>query len=275
MMTISNGNGAANNVQSIRANVNMQSDSVSKSIQDQIMNAQKQLQELGADKDMTPEEKMKRRQEIQQEINNLNQQLRQHQIEKRKEQQAKSASEKEERKNCQRENTSEQKTGLSTTSMQAMLSADSSIKQANVQGSNATQMEDRAGVLKIEIKLDGGRGGDTTAKKTELAEVEQKAESATNAQLNTLAEANQTMAEAAEAERTDNKTNSEDREKKTEQTADDGQQTGEVSKAKSEREDIETDTQLSGTLASDENVSVEKAEADPRAMTQKHIDIRL
>ncbi|MDE6221380.1 MAG: FlxA-like family protein, partial [Lachnospiraceae bacterium] len=94
-MTIGNGNGngAANNVQSVRANTNMQSDSVSKGIQDQIANAQKQLQELGANKDMTPEEKMKKRQEIQQEINNLNQQLRQHQIEKRKEQQARNTPE--------------------------------------------------------------------------------------------------------------------------------------------------------------------------------------
>ncbi len=58
MMTISNGNGAANNVQSVRANMNMPSDSVSKGIQDQIMNTQKQMQELGANKDMTPEEKM-------------------------------------------------------------------------------------------------------------------------------------------------------------------------------------------------------------------------
>ena len=43
-------------------------DSVSKSIQNQIANAQKQLQEISSDKDMSIEEKMKKSQEIQQKI---------------------------------------------------------------------------------------------------------------------------------------------------------------------------------------------------------------
>lgn len=275
MMTISNKNGAANSVQSVRANMNMQSDSVSKGIQDQIVNAQKQLQELGANKDMTLEEKMKRRQEIQQEINNLNQQLRQHQIEKRKEQQAKNAPKKEESGNSQKENTSDQKAGLSTASMQAMISADSSMKLAKVQGSTATQMEGRAGVLKVEIKLDGSRGGDTSAKEAELAEVEQKAENATNAQLNSLAEANQTMAEATKADQTDNKTDSKNKESKADRTATDEQQTGGVSQADSEDKDIKADMQTSETLSADENAAVEKADANSRFEQQKHIDIRL
>lgn len=275
MMTITNGNGTANRVQSVRANMNMQADSVSKSIQDQIVNAQKQLQELSADKDMTAEEKMKRRQEIQQEINNLNQQLRQHQIEKRKEQQAENASKKEESGSNQRENAPEQNAGLSTASMQAMISADSSIKQAKVQGSAARQMEGRAGVLKIEIKLDGSRGGDTALKETELAEVEQKAENATNAQLNTLAEANQTMKEAAKADQSDDKTDSGDRNIKTDQTLDKKQQMGEVSQTESEKREIGADMQTSETDASDEDAAVEKVEVDSRAVTQKHIDVRL
>lgn len=275
MMTITNGNGTANRVQSVRANMNMQADSVSKSIQDQIVNAQKQLQELGADKDMTAEEKMKRRQEIQQEINNLNQQLRQHQIEKRKEQQAENASKKEESSSNQRENAPEQNAGLSTASMQAMISADSSIKQAKVQGSAARQMEGRAGVLKIEIKLDGSRGGDTASKETELAEVEQKAENATNAQLNMLAEANQTMKEAAKADQSDDKTDSGDRNIKTDQTPDKKQQMGEVSQTELEKREIGADMQTSETDASDEDAAVEKVEVDSRAVTQKHIDVRL
>ena len=62
-------------------------DSVSKNIQNQIANAQQKLQDLSSNEEMSLEDKMKKRQEIQQEINNLNQQLRQHQIEQRKEQQ--------------------------------------------------------------------------------------------------------------------------------------------------------------------------------------------
>ncbi len=37
--------------------------------------------------------------------------------------------------------------------MQAMISADSSMKQAKVQGSMATQMEGKAGVLESEMKI--------------------------------------------------------------------------------------------------------------------------
>ena len=59
-------------------------DSVSKNIQNQIANAQQKLQDLSSNEEMSLEDKMKKRQEIQQEINNLNQQLRQHQIEQRK-----------------------------------------------------------------------------------------------------------------------------------------------------------------------------------------------
>lgn len=72
MMTVNSGTG--NNMQTVRYNMNAQADSVSKRIQEQITDAQKRMQELSADKDMTLEDKMKKRQEIQQEIANLNQQ---------------------------------------------------------------------------------------------------------------------------------------------------------------------------------------------------------
>lgn len=102
------------------------------------------MQELSADKDMTLEDKMKKRQEIQQEIANLNQQLRQHQIEQRKEQQSKNASAKENNPNSQKTDAAKQGAGFSSAGMTAILSADSSMKQAKVQCSVATQMEGRA-----------------------------------------------------------------------------------------------------------------------------------
>ena len=67
--------------------MNQTTDSYSRNIQNQIANAQKQLQELSSNKDMTLEEKMNKRQEIQQQINDLNVQLRQHQMEQRREKQ--------------------------------------------------------------------------------------------------------------------------------------------------------------------------------------------
>lgn len=66
-------------------------DSVSKSIQNQITSVQRQMQEISAKEDISVEEKMKRRQELQKEISSLNTKLRQHEAEVRKEQQAKAA----------------------------------------------------------------------------------------------------------------------------------------------------------------------------------------
>ena len=148
---------------------------------------------------MSLEDKMKKRQEIQQEINNLNQQLRQHQIEQRNKQQSKNSSSMDDMV-AGTSNTSKKKdTGLSQASMQAMISADSSMKQAKVQGSMATQIQGRASVLESEIKQDAGKGN-TEKKEEELAELQAKAQSATAAQMSTLADANKSVEEAAKAE---------------------------------------------------------------------------
>lgn len=56
---------------------NRKADAVSIDIQNQIAAKQRELQELSSDKDMTPEEKMKKRQEIRKEIAALKQELRQ------------------------------------------------------------------------------------------------------------------------------------------------------------------------------------------------------
>ena len=101
-------------------------------------------------------------------------------------------------------------TGLSQASMTAMISAGTSMKQAKAQGSVATKMEDRAGVLESEIKLDQARGNDTQKKEEELADVQQKAQAATSSQLSTLADASKTMEEAAKADSKEEKTDDKD-----------------------------------------------------------------
>lgn len=180
-------------------------DAVSKRLQQQIDNAQKKLQEISANSEMSTEEKMKMRQEIQKEIADLNSQLRQHQMELRKK-------EMEDAKKKQAENASaaeqsgHSKAGkgkndsvdvqISAEGMQAMISADGAMKQAKVQGSVANTMEGRANVLEIEIQMDGARGGDTSAKEAQLADVRQTAQEATASQMSTLAEARETLAEA-------------------------------------------------------------------------------
>ena len=215
-MTINGINGA--NTQMGQMGIGQATDSYIRNIQNQIANAQKQLQELSSNEDMTLEEKMKKRQEIQQQISDLNMQLRQHQVERRR---AAERSQKQQANDSSmddmlggtrkagRTNAGSKGTGLSQASMTAIISADNSMKQATVQGSVATRMEGRAGVLESEIKLDKVRGNDTQAKEEELAEVEQKARAAAASQLSTLADASRTMEEAAQAdsetEKADNK----------------------------------------------------------------------
>ena len=166
-----NGTNAQAGIQAGRINKPMEMDSFSKSIHNQIANAQKQLQELSENKDMSMEEKMKRRQEIQQQITDLNNQLRQHQIEQRKEQQEKAAKSVEKKESAKK---GDKGTGLSQASMTALISADAAMSQAQVQGSVATRMEGRAGVLEAEIKTDSANGGNIDAKQEELAKVQQK-----------------------------------------------------------------------------------------------------
>lgn len=191
---------SGSNAQMGQMGMNQATDSYSRNIQSQIANAQKQLQELSSNEEMTLEEKMKKRQEIQQQISDLNMQLRQHQAEQRKEKQQAKASSMDDMKS----KAGEKGIGMSQASMTAMISADTSIKQAKVQGSVATSMEGRAGVLESEIK--NNHGADVTKKKEELADVTQKAQAATASQMNTLAETNKAMEEAAVTERGDNKT---------------------------------------------------------------------
>ncbi len=201
-MNVNGINGNGTGVQAFQMKMNQGTDAVSKNIQNQIANAQKQMQELGENKEMSLEEKMKKRQEIQQQISDLQNQLRQHQIEQRKENQQKSGSSMDDMLGGSRQVARKTKggTGMSSASMQAIISADSSMYQVKVQGAVKSEMEGRAGVLESEIKRDEARGGDTTKKREELAEVEAKADDITASQMEILSDANKKMEEAAKAD---------------------------------------------------------------------------
>ena len=244
-------------------------DSVSKNIQNQIANAQQKLQDLSSNEEMSLEDKMKKRQEIQQEINNLNQQLRQHQIEQRKEQQSKNSSSMDDMV-AGTSNTSKKKdTGLSQASMQAMLCADSSMKQAKVQGSMATQIQGRASVLESEIKQDAGKGN-TEKKEEELAELKAKAQSATAAQMSTLADANKSVEEAAKAE------NSNTEDTATKNNTDKSEKTQESAGAAAEETDNVKNTDIKGeTQATVETPTLENAQNATQQAVYTPIDIRL
>ena len=63
---------------------------------------------------------------------------------------------------------------LSSIMTGALLSANTSRQIAHVQHATKKQMDGHAGVLEAEIKLDGGRGGDTKKKQEELDETKKK-----------------------------------------------------------------------------------------------------
>ena len=187
------------NMPTITAGMAQANGSVIKNIQNQIANAQQKLQDLSSNEEISLDDKMKKRQEIQQKITNLNQQLRQHQIEQRKEQQNKKSLSMDDMVAGTNNKTEKKGVGLSQVGMQAMISADFSMKQAKAQGSMAAQMEGRAGVLESEIKQDAGKS-DTEKKKEELAELQAKSQSATAAQMSTLSAVNKSVEEAAKAD---------------------------------------------------------------------------
>ena len=58
-------------------------------------------------------------------------------------------------------------------------------------------MEGKAGILKAEISLDGGRGGDTKKKEAELDGVQEKVTKIENSQMNNISEMNENMKRAA------------------------------------------------------------------------------
>ena len=283
-MTINGISGA--NTQTAKMGMNQATDSYGKNIQSQIANAQKRLQELSANEGMTLEEKMKKRQEIQQQISDLNMQLRQHQIEQRKERQQAKGSSMDEMPGGTNAKAGSKSAGLCQASMTAMISADASIKQSKVQGSVAVKMEDRAGVLESEIKLETGNDVIVAKKKEELADVTQQAQAATASQMNTLAEANQAVEEAAAAERTERKAS----DAKEEAAPSEGQNDGDtVSDAKEEtakgsvaKDDESGSVDAAGKEAGEaaeapaaEPVQAAEISAEQQTAVLTHVDVRL
>lgn len=255
-MTINGINGA--NTKMGQMGLNQAADSYSKNIQNQISNAQKQLQDISSNGEMTPEEKRKKRQEIQQQISDLNRQLRQHQMEQRKEkQQAKETSMDDMPGQTSRGGKSDAKSaGIPQASMTAMISADASIRQSKVQGSVAAKMKGRAGVLESEIRLDGMNGQNTAKKQEELADVKQTAMKATVSQMETLGKANDAIKEAAEADSRDN-TASEAKKENAKENVSEAGQPGSVH------------------AGSDEADKEAEVHAEQQSAVYPHVDVRL
>lgn len=175
-------------------------DAVSKNIKRQISEVQKKIQELAQKQDMSLEEKMKKRQEYNQQIADLNAQLRQHEIEVRQEkQQPKENSMEDMLGGKESQDTAQDKdsVSISTEGMEAMISAESSKKQSKVYGHVAKDLQAKMRTLSSEIEMDGERGADTSAKVSALSDLEDRMENAVSKQIGTLAKAADEMEEAA------------------------------------------------------------------------------
>ena len=177
-------------------------DSFSINIKNEIARKQKEQQEISSNKSLSAEEKMKKRQEIQRQINDLYNQLRQHQIEQRREKQQAEMSA---GNNRAAANEDKQTAGLSQASMESMISADSAMAQAKVQGRAVTGLEGRIRGLKAEIRQDAGSGSSVKKKQEELEKLEQKKLSASASQMNTLGTLNQKIADVAKEKEDEDK----------------------------------------------------------------------
>lgn len=178
-------------------------DMKSKDFQNQIANAQSRLKDLAVNKELGEEEKEKKRKEIQQKIKELNDQLRQHQIQMQREAREKKAKEdpaKEERQNPVKEE-APQTPADAQNAIKSALSVNSALGIAQMQGNAALDMEGRVRILENEIKQDIRYGKDTTQKQKELEKLQKKAVRVKGAKMSYLASASREMKKASESER--------------------------------------------------------------------------
>lgn len=175
-------------------------DAVSKNIKRQISEIQKKIQELSQKQDMSLEEKMKKRQEYNQQIADLNAQLRQHEIEVRQEKQQPKENSMEDMSGggkSQDEAQNKDSVSISAKGMEALISADSSKKQSKVYGHVAKDLQARMRTVSSEISMDESRGVAASEKTDALADLEESAENAISKQIGTLSKAASEMEEAA------------------------------------------------------------------------------
>lgn len=175
-------------------------DAVSKNIKRQISEVQKKIQELAQNQDMSLEEKMKKRQEYNQQIADLNMQLRQHEIEVRQEKQQPKENSMEDMlggKESRESAEDKDSVSISTEGMEAMISAESAKKQSKVYGRVAQDLQAKMRTLSSEMDMDASRGVDTSAKADALADLEDRMENAVSKQIGTISKAADEMEEAA------------------------------------------------------------------------------
>lgn len=204
-------------------------DAETKSFQTQIASAQTQLQKLSSNQEMSSEEKAEKRQEIQKQIMELNNMLREHKMEMRREKQQQAAEEAAKSDGQQKEQKSDSpnqavdtkvveekpqvtetsSTGMSSKRMKSIVAADSAVSRVKSQESVSKNLQSRVRVLETEIKQAAQSGGYVDAKKGELESLENKVEKISGAKMNIISSAIKDMKKIADEEvRKDSKSKS-------------------------------------------------------------------
>ncbi|MDE6026072.1 MAG: FlxA-like family protein [Lachnospiraceae bacterium] len=163
-------------------------DAISKSIENEISDIQRQRQQVSK-QDLSADEKMKKRQELQQEISRLNNQLRQRQAEARREQNKEkvakdrdaeniktddekkaqsAASKKDETKESESKTVEMQDAKKKRANQQAVVLAEATVSQIGLQSKVVSGIQSGINILKGEIKQDKARGENVDDKKEQL-----------------------------------------------------------------------------------------------------------
>lgn len=175
-------------------------DSIIKNAQNQIEELRKQLQQLAENKDMDPKAKTEKKQQLQQQIADLNAQIRQRQAELRKEKQAakepaKKTAEKEAANETARKSDG---FGFSKAAAGAVIAASNALETADALDGLRVRLSGRANELEAEIATDAKRGADTSAKQAELDKVKKGVQNSASAAASVLNEADGELKNAAE-----------------------------------------------------------------------------
>ena len=89
---------------------------------------------------------------------------------------------------------------ISNVMSESLISAGNAMKMAEIRQGLNKKLENKAGVLSAEIKLDGGRGTDTGKKKEELEKTEEKASKISAKSIEALSDMNNDLRSAVKKE---------------------------------------------------------------------------
>ena len=184
-----------------------------KSLQSQIDELQKQLQQLSKDDSGDEQALADKRKEIQQKISDLNSQIRSRQAEMRREKQQPKEVPKQENPMTGSTNQKGGVPGLSLAGAGSLIAASNGLKLSQAVNGQIVKSEAKTAPLKSEIKLDKQRGVDTAYKEKELAKVQDGIARAKDFQAD-INEKTEDSLKGQKSEKTDDSKNSEENDEK-------------------------------------------------------------